>query len=177
MLTGKTVTLRPATVNDRQKIFEWLTQSDITSKMIGPPDFPENEIPTWEEFIADYHPGYFNSENPDDGKSFIIEVNGEEVGQINYGEIYRDTNMTELDIWLGGNKYCNKGYGTDAIKTLCEYLFSELKCERIIIAPSAKNTDAVRAYEKCGFVITNKIPAHFIPDYHDTVVLEKFSAD
>jgi len=173
MLTGKKITLRHATLNDREQIFNWLAHSDITSKMMGPPDFSDNEIPTWEYFIHDYTPQYFNDTNPDNGKSFIIEVEGEQVGQINYGEIDRETNTTEIDIWLRSSEYLNKGYGTDAIRTLCNYLFANLGCEKIIIAPSARNKDTVRLYKKCGFVPTEEIPNNFIPDYYDTVIMVK----
>jgi diamine N-acetyltransferase len=55
IIKGTEVILRPATPNDRRQIYEWLTQSDITSKMIGPPDFGDNPIPTWKDFMNDYN--------------------------------------------------------------------------------------------------------------------------
>ena len=173
MLTGKKTTLRLATFDDREKIYNWLAHSDITSKMMGPPDFPDNDIPTWEFFVQDYNSQFFDNNDPDNGKSFIIEAGGEEVGHINYGEIDRATNTVELDIWLRSSEYLNMGYGTDAIRAVCKYLFTKLGCQRIIIAPSGRNKDAVRAYKKCGFLETEEIPKNFVPDYYDTVILMK----
>ena len=171
MIKGANIKLRPATLSDRWNIYQWLALSDITAQMMGPPYFPGNPIPTWEEFVSDYKPHFFDDIDPDNGRSYIIEVNGEAVGQINYNEIDRSTNTVELDIWLAGRKYCNKGYGTDAINTLCSYLAEYLNCETFILAPSARNKAAIKAYEKCGFQLTYELPQHFIPDYPDTVVM------
>lgn len=173
MIKGKNIILRPATTNDRRKIFEWLAQSDTTSRMMGPPDFEDNPVPNWEDFSSDYEPHFFNGPYTDNGRSFIIEVNEKQAGHINYNEIDRRRDAVELDIWLAGSKYCNKGYGADAINTLCNYMADNLNCRTFILAPSARNKPAIRAYEKCGFRITKDIPQNFIPDYYDTVVMTK----
>jgi diamine N-acetyltransferase len=139
--------------------------------MIGPPHFPDNPIPTWEEFLSDYIPHFFDDINPDQGRSYIIEVEGEAVGHINYNEIDRSTDTVELDIWMAERKYCNKGYGTDAINTLCQYLADHLNCQTYVLAPSARNKAAIKAYEKCGFKPAHKPLQHFIHDYSDTIVM------
>ena len=175
VLTGEKTILRPATLNDRRKIFEWLTASDLTPELMGEPTFPEIEIPTWEDFMNDYTPQYFNDTNLSRGRSFIIEANGEEVGQINYNDIDLINKSVELDIWLRDRSRTHKGFGTDAINTLCSFLQHTLKCNTFILAPSARNKNAIRAYEKCGFRQTDTVPENFIPDYHDTVVMIKKS--
>lgn len=167
MLTGTRIVLKPATLSDRRKIFEWLTQSDLTSKMMGPPDFEDNEIPSWEFFVDDYNPHFFDDEDPDQGRSYLIMISGKPIGHINYNEIDRNTNIVELDIWLNRSKHCNKGYGTEAINTLCLHLHNELGCNDFILAPSA----AIRTYEKCGFHKADNPPDNFIPDYRDTVIM------
>lgn len=172
-LTGHKVILIPATLNDRKDIYNWLANSDLTSSMLGPPAFPDNSVPTWDCFVDDYSNNFFNDNNVDDGRSFIILVDGQPVGHINYNEIDRTTSSVELDIWLSNSIHCNKGYGTDAIETLCGYLHLTLHCDRIIIAPSQRNFRAINAYQKAGFTLTTVIPEGFRPDYEDTVVLEK----
>ena len=58
------VSLRPAVASDRRQVYEWLARSDVTPSMMGPPDYPDHPIPSWEEFCADYLPHYFDdSEN------------------------------------------------------------------------------------------------------------------
>lgn len=170
-ISGNRVNLRPATLDDRQQIFDWLTNSDITKLMMGPPTYPDSKIPTWEEFNNDYREYFFDSSQPLMGRCFVIEVNSEPIGQINHDKIYQTDHSTELDIWLKSSKYLNKGYGTDAIVTLCNYLAKYFDCKKFIISPSKRNTSAIRAYEKAGFKITYEIHEGFFPDYHDTVVM------
>jgi len=173
MIQGKKVTLRHANIEDRLQIFQWLAESDLTCKMLGPPDFEDNPAPGWEEFIADYNSDFFDNEDPYHGRSYIIEVGNSPVGHINYNEIYRQNNYVEMDIWLAGSEFCNKGYGSDAILTLCNFLQNNLGCHTFVIAPSARNRDAIRVYERCGFEATDEVFKGFVPDYYDTVVMAK----
>jgi diamine N-acetyltransferase len=166
------VALIPATPEDITRIYQWLALSDLTSSMLGPPDFSDNAIPSWEEFQKDYNPMFFTDDDPYHGRSFIIDFENEAVGHINYNEFNPGTPV-ELDIWLSASRHCNKGLGTAAIKLLCDYLHTTLGCQEFIIAPSARNTRAIKAYQKAGFSITDNVPKAFTPDYTDTVVLKK----
>jgi RimJ/RimL family protein N-acetyltransferase len=172
-IPGKLVALRPATMADRKPVFEWLTKSDLTHRMMGPPLYPDSPVPSWEEFFNDYKPYFFAGSEPFLGRCFIIEVNGEPVGQINHDKIYEKDHSTSLDIWMKSSIYTNKGYGTDAILTLCQYLSGYFGCKKFIIAPSARNTAAIRSYEKAGFVKTDENPDPSEADYTDTIILVK----
>lgn len=172
-LQSNVLTLRPATIQDKERVYQWLTQSDLTREMLGPPYFPDNPIPTWEEFNNDYVDHYFDDAHSVKGRCFIIIFEGQEIGQINYNEIDTNTKSTEIDIWLAERKYTGKGLGTEAIKILCSYLESQLSCETIYIAPSRRNIAAITAYRKAGFVEVNHSPANFVADYEDTVILAK----
>ncbi len=171
LLATEILTLRPATLQDKRKIFCWLTSSNLTSEMLGPPNFSDILVPTWNEFNDDYLDHYFDSSQPLKGHCFILIHNGQEIGQINYNEIDTITKSTEIDIWLADRKYTGKGLGTEAIKILCNYLGKMFGCQTIYIAPSRRNSIAIKAYKKAGFVETKNLPENFVPDYVDTVVL------
>lgn len=173
IIVGKKVKLIPATMEHREMIYEWLAHSDLTSKMFGPPHFPDNLVPTWDEFIHDYTENFFKDELPLLGRCFIIKVEENPIGQINYNDIDIKEKQVELDIWLSETAQTHKGFGTDAIVTLCNYLHHRFGCERFIMAPSARNLQAIRAYEKAGFKITGETPAGFVPDYIDTIIMMK----
>ena len=100
-LSGKNIRLIPALEKDKRQIYEWMTQSNITFQMMGPPLFPEITIPSWEEFDDDYEGFMFSEKLTEDGHCFIIWVNETAIGQINYGEINIAEKQVELDIWLG----------------------------------------------------------------------------
>lgn len=167
------IRLRPAGPEDKVKIFNWLTKSDLTREMLGPPKFPDAPIPTWEDFSSDYTDHYFDDAQPWLGRCFIIEYQYTEIGQINYNQIDRIEKSTEIDIWLADSRYAGKGWGIEAVRIFCNYLHQTLGCEKIYIAPSKRNTRAIKAYKKAGFSETRNLPHNFIPDYSDSIVLIK----
>lgn len=153
-LHGERVVLRPATLADRRAVYDWAAHSDVTSAMMGPPTYPDNLPPTWEEFCEDHLPHFFDGTAPELGRCFIIEVAGESVGQVYYNDIVERAGRrgVELDMWLRAERYCGQGFGSEALLLLCGYLARELGVHEVMMQPSARNPRAIRAYEKIGFV-------------------------
>ena len=151
LLTGERIMLRFATPGDKKKIFDWLTNSNLTSEMLGPPHFPDSPVPTWKEFSGDYHDYYFDGTQPLNGHCFIIVHKGQEIGQIYYNSIDSESNSTELDIWLADKRFTGQGFGPEAIKILCNYLDKQFGCKRFYLQPSLRNQNAIKAYKKAGF--------------------------
>ncbi len=57
-----------------------------------------------------------------------------------------------LRIGIGEAGYRRKGFGSDAIRLILRYAFSELNLHRVGLTVFGYNTQAIRAYEKAGFV-------------------------
>ncbi|MBN1318129.1 MAG: GNAT family N-acetyltransferase [Anaerolineales bacterium] len=153
IIPGKSITLCPAAIHDRQDIYQWLAHSDITHYMIGPPTYPDDPIPSWKEFLDDYTPNYFDDSEPLQGRCYIILAGGDPVGQINYNQILGpdDDRRVELDIWLRSEADCGRGYGPDALDALCQYLHQKFAVQEFLVRPSARNPRAIHAYKKAGF--------------------------
>ena len=173
LLISEKIELRPASIEDKRNVFDWLTRSNLTKEMLGEPNYPDADIPTWNEFDNDYLDHYFNDSAPLEGRSFIIIEKGCEVGHINYNPIDSLQKTTDLDIWLRDIKYTGRGIGTEAIKLLSDYLYKTFGCEQIMIAPSKRNKNAIKSYKKAGFIITDVELDESEKDYDDTVVLIK----
>ena len=169
--------MRKATEADRRSVFEWLVHSDVTPSVMGPPHFPDHPVPSWEEFCADYRPHYFDDAHPEDGRCFIIVNDGVDIGVASYNALRTD-GSTDVDIWLRSEADCGQGLGSDALRTLTDYLHREFGVSRVVIAPSARNRRAIAAYEKAGF---ERVPEETWPQfvrpeemgYEDNVVLVK----
>lgn len=58
-----------------------------------------------------------------------------------------------VGIGLGEPSYWGKGYGTDAMRVLLRYAFSELGLHRIGLTVFEYNRRAIRSYEKAGYQI------------------------
>ena len=114
---GYKIELRPAIKSDRKKIYKWLTQSNLTSSMMGPPDYTEHSIPSWNEFCKDYTISFFNSSGDGKGRNYIIITNNKEVGTIGYDLLDKKKDRVILDIWMRSEEYCGLGYGSDALNT------------------------------------------------------------
>ena len=169
------LTIRPAAMKDKRRVYDWLAHSNLTIEMLGPPNFPDAPIPTWQEFIQDYSDHYFDGSKPWKGRCFILSHNGEDIGNINYNEIDAKSKTAEIDIWLADRKFTRQGYGRSAIKWISQFLAREFGCMTIYIAPSKRNIKAIKAYKKAGFCQTEKRPHNFIPDYYDAIVLKRDS--
>ena len=155
MIKGSKIRLVPAALDDRRKIYEWCYQSDITKCHAGPPDYPNNRIPSYEEFYdsddGGYLEYYFTGEKPNDGRGFLIVHQDEPIGFVSYCAFHLKPGIAELDIWMSSEANCGNGLGVDALISLGDYLGKEMNIRELIMGPSIKNTRAVRAYEKAGF--------------------------
>lgn len=145
------IRLRPAVVADRRQIYEALARSELTDILLGHPSQDHTPLLSYEQFCDDYKPHYFDDSNPEFGRCFVIEVDGQAIGQVNYNEINRGKSRTELDIWMFGEQYCGHGYGSEALRLLCDYLSRGCGVDGFLIQPSASNPRAIRGYEKAGF--------------------------
>jgi RimJ/RimL family protein N-acetyltransferase len=162
-LRGEKVNLRPMTLEEVPVFYKWAIQSPFWyGKPYGDP------TPTYEEFVKDWGRHYFEGSEPEKGRAFAIIVGNKVIGEINYNEINRKDNSVELDILIYEDVEKGKGYGPDALKTLANYLFSEMKVRLCCIEPVTKNRRAIRAYEKAGF----KIAKTFVKDGIEVALFE-----
>lgn len=58
---------------------------------------------------------------------------------------------TFVGIGLGDREYWGKGYGTDAMKIILRFAFTELNLRRVTLDVFEYNQRGVRSYEKAGF--------------------------
>jgi RimJ/RimL family protein N-acetyltransferase len=59
---------------------------------------------------------------------------------------------TFVGIGVGEREFWGKGYGTDAMKVILRYAFTELNLHRVTLDVFEYNQRGVRSYEKVGFV-------------------------
>ena len=74
------------------------------------------------------------------------------IGWVDLKNIDQTNKNAELGIAIGDKRYWGKGYGISALKAMLEVGFTELGLEKIWLRVDCDNTNAIRCYEKCGFV-------------------------
>ena len=91
------------------------------------------------------------SANEDDTFAFAITADNKVVGSISVfrqGNIHRQT--AELGYYVA-EEYWSRGIMTEAVKQICEYVFSKSDILRIYAEPFAYNIASCRVLEKAGF--------------------------
>ena len=134
MLKGNQVSLRLVTADDVPALAEFFAVPQVAEWWPG--ENEERLRSTLEEA---------------DGAGLVIELDGRMIGYTQYfQETDPDYRHATIDITLHPD-FCNRGLGTDALRTLCRHLFDDLGHHRITIDPSAGNARAIASYRKIGF--------------------------
>ena len=140
--------LQPALLPDRLRAYAFLTQSDATRCMMGPPDFSDHPIPTWAEFCADYGEGFFTPAGDGHGRLYMIRSDSRDVGCISYDGLEDWKGIAELDVWIASSTDWGRGIGSRAVRELSQQVLSHEGVESLLMRPSARNGRAIAAYRK-----------------------------
>ena len=81
----------------------------------------------------------------------VDDREGRLVGVLSLREVDRAHGRARLGIVIRPDE-TDKGFGTDAILTLCDHLFMVLGYSKLVLDVALANPRAIRCYEKCGFV-------------------------
>jgi aminoglycoside 6'-N-acetyltransferase len=112
--------------------------------------------------------------------TFAITVGGELVGWIAAWEkLEPEYRHAGVDLFLAGEQQ-GKGYGPEAIRLVCRWLFDERGHHRITIDPAASNLRAIRSYEKVGFRrvgVLRRYERSHDGSFHDGLLLDLLPED
>jgi aminoglycoside 6'-N-acetyltransferase len=144
-LRGKNVRLRSIDPADRDRLLAIRRTEEVRSRWRG-----ENLDAEFDEDLLD-----------DDLHQLVIEtLKGEIIGMIQFEEEQDpDYRNASLDIYIDPASH-RRGYATDAIRTLVNYLFDNLDHHRLTVDPATDNTTAIACYSKVGFKPVGTMRAH-----------------
>ena len=143
MLRGERIMLSPLRDADSEVLFRWINDRELVE--LNAPFSPVAE---------DEHRRWFDAvQKRDDAVIFGIRTIGDDelVGSCQLHGIDARHRSAELQIRIGERAAWGRGYGTEAVKLLIAYGFSELGLHRIQLHAFATNERALRAYERAGF--------------------------
>jgi RimJ/RimL family protein N-acetyltransferase len=144
--------IRPVLTEDKESVFEYRSDSE-TNKYQG--WIPKN-IEDVEVFIGKIS----NEINvPETWFQFVIieQESDTLIGDI--GVHFMDSENKQVEVGCTLNKdYQGKGYATESLRTIIDYLIQTLNKHRIITSIDPANSDSIRLVERLGF----RKEAHFI---------------
>ena len=80
----------------------------------------------------------------------VVKSTGEMVGQL-WIEPHWNRGIFEIGYFLG-EKFQGNGYITEAVKHISEFLFTELKAEKLEIHTKVTNPQSIGVAHRCGFI-------------------------
>ena len=78
------------------------------------------------------------------------------IGTCAFSQLDADNGSALFHITIGEADAWGKGYGTEATELMLAHAFTRLPLHRVALTVFDFNTRAIRAYEKCGFVVEGR---------------------
>jgi len=163
-IQGKRVRLRAIERSDIPTFVRWLNDPEVTQYLLMYMPFSQAQEERWfESHLNDSSSHIFGTETPE----------GKLIGNIGIDEIDWKDRKAVLGIVIGEKEYWGQGYGTDAIRALLRFAFTNMNLNRIRLSVFDYNERAQRCYRKCGFQLEGRLrQAHFSDGrYHDELVM------
>jgi RimJ/RimL family protein N-acetyltransferase len=156
------------TVADLPLIRQWLLEPHVRRWWADPPrdTYPDDELDKYRARVRGVD---------DLTEIFFIRQSGRPIGFIQsyriddhdeYGQaLALDASAAGIDLFIGEPAEIGKGLGPAIIRAfLRDVVFARYDVDECVIGPSVKNTSAIRAYEKAGFVWLKDV---HVPDEPD----------
>jgi methionyl-tRNA formyltransferase len=143
-IVSEHVRLRPLRKEDSGLLYEWITDRELV--ILNAPYYPvsETDHAAWIESMLAKRM---------DLVIFVIEEleTGQAIGTCQLLNTNWRHRSAELQIRIGNKLFLSKGFGSEAVRLLCEFGFTDLNLHRIYLHVFANNIRAISAYKKCGF--------------------------
>lgn len=116
-----------------------------------------------------------------DTYTFAIErlEDNKYIGGCGVNEIDWKNSKVVVGIAIGDREFWNKGYGSDAMQILIEFIFEQMNINKIKLNVYSFNQRAIRCYEKCGFKREGVLREELYRDgrYYDEIAMGLLKRD
>jgi RimJ/RimL family protein N-acetyltransferase len=115
----------------------------------------------------------------DDGTFVIQTEDGELAGHVEFFRPVSYWDAFELSYQLYGSRFAGRGYTTEAVRLVVDYLFATKPRNRIQLVIVPENGASRRIAEKCGFALEGPVRGAFFNDgrHHDVLLYALLRAD
>lgn len=175
MIKGSLVQLRPVIAEDMERLFQWRNDQEAATWAAGSSLVTYSYV-SLDSLRAMYEENVRSLRPADklNGNVFsVYTLDGQHIGNCDYRDVNPITRTATIGIAIMEKAYWSKGYGTDALRLLLDFVFSKLNLNRVQLDTWSGNTRAIRAYEKNGFVIEGRLRQNEYVDgqYYDTIMM------
>ena len=155
-LAGTRVVLRDkGRDSDEEDYFRWLNLEEW--QYYDQPDKPFTGI-SREEFDEKRLEERRRDPSPTSRGWHIDTTEGQHLGVVSYYDLDKQAKRAYVGICLPEEETWGKGYGTEAVRLLVDYLFDEIKLQEVRTATWTGNKRMVRCAENSGFTVAKRMP-------------------
>jgi UDP-2,4-diacetamido-2,4,6-trideoxy-beta-L-altropyranose hydrolase len=152
------ISLRPATISDREMVFCWRNDPFIVARGSFLREVGWEEHKAWfDEVIAE-----------DKRRMFIVRDQSNPIGQIRFDRVNRQECVVSVYLL---EAFTGRGYGVQAIRMGCAAIFEAWDAERVIACVRLDNPGGRSAFLKAGFGQTNRTT--LCPGNHYSLALSR----
>jgi RimJ/RimL family protein N-acetyltransferase len=168
---GERVRLRPLRIEDAAVFQPWINDPEVqrlAGGRGGQFSLPAQEDYVRARLVNDWEHGFALAiEATDLGDAPTL------IGNLELRKLEAVERRGDIGIMIGDREFWSRGYGEDAMRTICRYGFRDLDLHRLELNVAAFNARALRCYEKVGFTIEGRLRDHrFVSGrYYDTLLM------
>ena len=145
MINGTKVRLREKQIEDAPNDYQWQTDPELSDL-----DAIQPLSTSYSAYLEEYLE-QLRYPSPVRRNYAIETLDGVHIGNCVYYNIDHKNREAEVGIMVGNRDYWNRGYGTDAMITLSDFLFQHDGFKRLYLKTLEKNIRAQQSFQKCGF--------------------------
>ena len=142
MINGNKIILREKQLADARDDYAWEVDPELAQL-----DAVLPATAAFSEFLLDFADQLRNS-LPISRRFAMDTLDGKHIGNCSYYNIRETQGEAELGIMIGNRDYWDKGYGTDAVTTLVNYIFCQTNLNRIYLKTMESNIRAQNCFQK-----------------------------
>jgi RimJ/RimL family protein N-acetyltransferase len=163
MLRGRSITLRPVRERDLDALYD--AHAEIENRGSFFPLGVRSESAFRRDFAEH---GFWQRE---EGLLLIVGDGDQVAGHIEFFKPVGYWDAFELSYQLYDDRFAGRGYTTEAVQLLVDYLFGAKKQHRIQLVIVPENAASCRIAEKCGFSLEGTVRGAFYNDGRNQDVL------
>lgn len=172
MFYGEKVCLRAYTENDIPTATKFVNDRELKKLLVTTIPFPMTiwEEESWIKSQQSNNQGTYNFAIED------IESN-KYIGGCGIQNVNWLARVATVGIMIGDKDYWGKGYGTDAMKVLINFIFDDMNINKIRLGTFSFNERAIKSYQKCGFEVEGVLKDEIFKDgkYYDEIIMSIFN--
>jgi RimJ/RimL family protein N-acetyltransferase len=163
-ISGERVYLSPISLEDVERYTAWLNDLEVTKFLTLAS--VQVTLQSEAESLA--------SLSRQQSYAIIEKDSHELIGNVGLFSIESVHRSAEVGIFIGDEAKRGKGYGTEALRLICDYGFNVLGLRSIRLKTYSFNERAAASYRKAGFKDAGRLrKAHFFAgEYHDILVMD-----